>query len=195
MFAEWMRSAADSVVYIKRLIWFLLVLVMVVTNYYPPAISKAEAPGIEVEQEFDGNLIQNDVIIKPNIPTTDEEVASARAYDAEQKRIAEQRRIAANKAANLASNQKSYGRWECVRFVKDLLGIYGTWGNGARKLSHNSTGQIGDVAIFAGYVHAGLVIGREGDQVTIREWMTTKVGAYEQVRTLSVNSFLGFHKF
>lgn len=95
----------------------------------------------------------------------------------------------------VAAHKAGYGRYDCVKFVKDLVGVYGTWGDGARRLSLNSSGDIGDVAVFAGIIHTGLVIDRQVDQVTIREWMTTKTSAYEQIRTLSVNSFLGFHKF
>jgi len=98
------------------------------------------------------------------------------------------------KKTNTVSYSK-YGRWDCVRFVKDLLGIKGTWGDGARKLSRNSDGQVGDVAIFKGYVHAGLVVGHLGEQIIVREWITTKYRVFEQTRALSLNQFLGFHKF
>lgn len=148
---------------------------------------------------YDGNLILDNVILKPNIPTTEEEIIQLKKYDEDQRIKSQAKKltkakVSPSKATGNVVN-KGYGRYECVRFLKDLLGIYGTWGNGARKLSPNGTGQVGDIAIFAGIVHAGLVIGRDGNNVTIREWITTKKGAYEQVRVVSVNNFRGFHQF
>ncbi len=194
------RSVYDGVWgYIKKLINSIVILNLLFCAY--PTKIKAEV-SIPKPQD-NGSLIRNDVIIKPNIPTTEEEVESVRKYNEQQRVVAAASRVTAtrqptpapSKKASVAVNKKKYGRLECVRFVKDLLGIYGSWGNGARKLSHNSTGQVGDVAIFRRYVHAAYVIGRTGNQVTIREWITLRRGAFEQTRTLSVSEFSGFHKF
>lgn len=103
-----------------------------------------------------------------------------------------------NPAARYASG---YGRWGCVRFAKAVLGIYGTWGDGGRKLSLNSDGQINDVVIFQ-IIHVGVITARLGDMITIREWITVKKAdgtyvAYERARTLSIYSpqIRGFHNF
>lgn len=109
----------------------------------------------------------------------------------ERKRQAFEARQRANKKAG-----NGFGRWGCVRFAKAVTGVYGTWGDGGRKLSLNSDGQIGDVVIFT-YTHVAVVADRQGDTITIREWITTKFSAYERTITMSIKdpTIKGFHKF
>lgn len=114
----------------------------------------------------------------------------------EARRKADEARARASKRAS----NGGFGVWGCVRFAKALTGHGGTWGDGGRKLSRNSDGQAGDVAIFKAYVHVAVVIGRQADTFTIREWITVKVAprkysAYERTRTASLSEFSGFHKF
>lgn len=91
---------------------------------------------------------------------------------------------------------KNYAKnLSCVAFAKSYLGIFGTWGNGGRYLSLNSTGQINDVLIFK-YIHVAVVIGRVGEILTIREANWDNHGS---IRTREISAFdssiLGFHKF
>lgn len=70
---------------------------------------------------YDGNTIVEGVAYANNIPTTDEEIAQARAYDAEQKRIAEQKRLAALKKASLAANS-GFNLCSCVIAINQKYG-------------------------------------------------------------------------
>jgi hypothetical protein len=116
----------------------------------------------------------------------------------------EAQRIAHEKASRQAkkATNGSFGLWGCVRFAKALTGVYGTWGDGGRRLSLNSNGQVGDVVIFRYIVHVGVISARTGDTITIREWVTVEVApgkywAYETARAANVHSleFLGYHSF
>jgi len=63
--------------------------------------------------EYDGNTIQENVIYKINIPTTEEEIEEARKYDAEQARLAALKlRYAAYKTTGNACN--------CILYAQEI---------------------------------------------------------------------------
>lgn len=98
--------------------------------------------------------------------------------------------------AQLRPTFKNYAKnLSCVSFAKSYLGIFGTWGNGGRYLSLNSTGQVNDVLIFT-YVHVAVVIGRVGEILTITEANYDNHGS---IRTRQISAFdssiKGFHSF
>lgn len=68
----------------------------------------------------------------------------------EKKRIADEAIAAANKKKN------TYGGW-CVAWAKKQVGVYGTWGDGGRKLPLNSGPVVGAVVIF-NYIHVAVIL-------------------------------------
>ena len=94
------------------------------------------------------------------------------------------------------AKRASYARpLQCVEYAKRIIGVFGTWGDGGRYLSLNSTGEINDVVIFY-RMHVAVVIGRVGEILTITEANYDYRGSI-RTRTINVNdsSIKGFHKF
>ena len=86
------------------------------------------------KNEYDGNTIQNETIIKPNLPTSDEEIEVVRKYD-EQKKLAIKR-----------SQAKSVGTYQGTHLCSCVLGLNAHFGTNfhtldgyARSIPTNST--------------------------------------------------------
>lgn len=97
------------------------------------------------------------------VPTTIEEIAQVKKYEAKQKLAIKQSEIAYKKANNGGDCVVGYS--QCVCYAKTLTGHYGVWGNGGRNLSHNTAPVVGAVIIFD-YVHVGVITAVEGDIIT-----------------------------
>lgn len=137
--------------------------------YLPTA--KAQAPSNNYVDYFQNTLTKNDGFDYP-------------AYDAYESR---QRAI-------VAKHSKSYGG-SCVYFAKKYLGIYGTWGNGGRRLSLNSGPEVNAVLIFT-YIHVAVVQQVNGNTLTIIESNYDLRGSI-RVRTIEATdpTIRGFHSF
>jgi hypothetical protein len=89
----------------------------------------------------------------------------------------------------------NYGRYQCVAWAKKLTGVYGTWGDGGRRLTLNGTGQIGEVVIFKS-IHVAVVIGRVGQNLVISE---ANFDLHGSIRTRQISiydrSIRGYHSF
>lgn len=57
---------------------------------------------------------------------------------------------------------------DCVTFAKRHTGVWGTWGNGGRKLSLNSGPRVGAVVVFS-YTHVAVVVADNGLALTVVE--------------------------
>jgi hypothetical protein len=181
----------------------MLALSLVFPSY--PIIGGETKAAVQVEPpEFDGDLILADVILKPNIPTTEEEIQQVNDYIAAEKKAAEaklaQKKKAATKkvaAASVTSSgyKTNYKYLQCVEFAKQYLGhsLNTSWGNGGRKLSLNGQGDVGDVVIFK-RIHVAVVIAREGNTRTIVEANYDNKGSI-RTRTLNNSEVRGYHSF
>lgn len=100
------------------------------------------------------------------------------------------RTIVQNKRASYAKRPL-----QCVEYAKRVVGVFGTWGDGGRKLSLNSTGLVGDVVIFR-TIHVAVVIDRVGDVLTITEANYDWKGSIRtRIIDVSDPSIKGFHRF
>lgn len=82
----------------------------------------------------------------------------------------------------------------CVAYIKTYLGIGGTWGNGGRLLSLNSSPVVNAVVIFR-YTHVAVVQEVLNDQILIRE--ANYVHGQVSLRWLSITdpTIKGYHLF
>lgn len=106
-----------------------------------PTKANAPTPMIQPDEVID--LIQNDVIVKPIIPTSEEEVAEVKKYEQSRKK------------KSVAAYPCAYPT-QCVCYAKQITGVYGSWGDGGRNLSANSGPVVGAVIIFRN-VHVGVI--------------------------------------
>jgi hypothetical protein len=134
--------------------------------------------------ERDTHVIYN----TPGIPDD----AAWEKFEAE--RIEAERKAAQAKRLAQAKVKAKHERvLQCVTYAKNYLGVYGTWGNGGRKLSLNSDGDVGDVVIFK-TIHVAVVIANDNGVRTIAEANYDYRGSV-RTRILLDSEVRGYHKF
>lgn len=112
---------------------------------------------------------------------------------AAEKKAAEAKRIAAIRPKKVAATRKKVCQPQCVTYAKAVTGIHGTWGDGGRRLSLNSDGDIGDVVIFKS-IHVGVVVDKVNGQKIVAE---SNFDFACNIRTRVLNDWevRGYHKF
>lgn len=112
---------------------------------------------------------------------------------------APKRVVAQKKPLTLPSSGTAYGTAiplyrdntnNCVAWVKKKTGINRPLGNGARGAIQGKEPRIGAIGSVTGSVHAVLVVGINGNQITVHE--SNYVRNWIVQRTLPLSMFIGF---